>query len=352
MNEPVDRGAGRWCGRTRWRGAFLGLTLIVGLLLTHGAEASVELDEDFPTPPARAPAVRFWIDVFTRYSNEDVIIHDRLDPSLIHCVVPARETDAITRMLHSVEERFLLTTWARHPAAVVLGGEPEALPRVRTQRGLREAFAQALVSQRLYRPIVESALKSEGLPTALAALPLVESSYHPGATSPAGAVGLWQMTEDTASQYLRISEKADERRDPKRASAAAARHLRLLRTRLPTWPLALTAYNNGLTGTQNARAAVGSDDLAMLVARYRGPGFGFASRNYYARFLAALEVSGEVERYFPELAPQRVLEYRVKRGDTLYGVARRHGVSAISLQVTNGLRSVALQPGQRILIRL
>jgi membrane-bound lytic murein transglycosylase D len=226
------------------------------------------------------------------------------------------------------------------------------LPRVRTQRGLRESFAQALVSQRLYRPVVEAALRSEGLPTALAALPLVESSYHPWATSPAGAVGLWQMTEDTAGQYLRISAKADERRDPKRASAAAARHLHLLRTRLPSWPLALTAYNNGLRGTQKARAAVGTDDLAVLVARYRGPGFGFASRNYYAKFLAALQVSGEIGRYFPELAPRRMVEYRVKRGDTLYGVARRHGVSAISLQVTNGLRSAALQPGQRILIRL
>lgn len=351
MNEPADRGAGRWWGRARYRGALLGLVLAVALLLTHRAEATVELDEDFPTPPALAPMVRFWVDVFTRYSNDDVIIHDRTDPSLIHCVVSARETDTITSLLRSVEERFVLTTWARHPGRVVLG-EPEASPRVRTQRGLREAFAQALVSQRLYRPIVESALKSEGLPAALAALPLVESSYHPGATSSAGAVGLWQMTESTASQYLRISERADERRDPRRASAAAAQHLRLLRTRMPTWPLALTAYNNGLTGTQNARAAVGSDDLATLVARYRGPGFGFASRNYYARFLAALEVSGEIERYFPELAPRRMVEYRVKRGDTLYGVARRHGVSAISLQVTNGLRSAALQPGQRILIRL
>jgi membrane-bound lytic murein transglycosylase D len=352
VNEPGDRGARRSGNRTRWRGAFLGLALAVGLLLARRAEASVELDEDFPTPPALAPVVRFWVDVFTRYSNEDVIVHDRLDPSLIHCVVPAREPDALERTLRSVEERFVLATWARHPANVLLGQEPEALPRVRTQRGLREAFAQALVSQRLYRPVVEAALRSEGLPAALAALPLVESSYHPWATSPAGAVGLWQMTEGTASQYLRISDRADERRDPKRASAAAARHLRLLRSRLPTWPLALTAYNNGLRGTQNARAAVGSDDLADLVARYRGRGFGFASRNYYARFLAALQVSGEVERHFPELAPRRMVEYRVKRGDTLYGVARRHGVSPISLQVTNGLRSAALQPGQRILIRL
>src|SRR6187431_805019 len=124
VNEPEDRGAGRWCGRTRCRGAFLGLVLAIALLLAHRAEATVELDEDFPTPPALAPVVRFWVDVFTRYSNDDVIIHDRNDPSLIHCVVSARETDAITSLLRSIEERFVLTTWARHPGRVVLG-EPE-----------------------------------------------------------------------------------------------------------------------------------------------------------------------------------------------------------------------------------
>jgi membrane-bound lytic murein transglycosylase D len=328
--------------------------LAAGLLLAGRAGATPELDEEFPTPPALAPAVRFWVDVFTRYSNEQVVIHDRLDPSLIHRVVSLRQPQVLARTLGAFEQRTLLGSWVRGPGSVVLGDELSECPssRVRTQRGLREAFAQALVSERLYRPIVEDALRRQGLPSGLAALPLVESSYHPWASSSAGAVGLWQMTESTASRYLRISEKADERRDPVRATVAAARHLRLLRERLPHWPLAITAYNNGLTGTQNARAATRSDDVAVLVARYRGPGFGFASRNYYAKFVAALQIVREPERYFPELAPRRMVEYQVKRGDTLYGVARRHGVSPTLLQVTNGLRSAALQPGQRILIRL
>lgn len=355
MKEPVDRAAGWWCGSVRRRGALRRAALVAGLLLASRAHALVELDDEFPTPPALAPAVRFWVDVYTRYSNDEIVIHDALDPSLIHRVVSAREPEVVAQIMRTLEQRLVLGAWVRPPGTVLLGsdvGERDTRLRVRTQRGLREAFAQALVSERLYRPIVEDALRRQGLPTDLAALPLVESSYHPWAASAAGAVGLWQMTEDTASRYLRISEKADERRDPVRASIAAARHLRLLRDRLPNWPLALTAYNNGLTGTQNARAATRSDDLAVVLARYRGPGFGFASRNYYAKFLAARQVARNVERYFPELPPCRMVEYQVKRGDTLYGVARRHGVSPIVLQVTNGLRSASLQPGQRILIRL
>ena len=217
---------------------------------------------------------------------------------------------------------------------------------------MREAFAGALAAERLYRPIVERVLRREGLPAALAALPLVESSYHPGAISGAGAVGLWQLTPPVARRYIKVSGDVDERTDPARASEAAARHLRELRDALPSWPLALTAYNHGLAGVQRARAELGTDDLGLLVAHYRGPRFGVASRSFYAQFLAALHVMRHAGRYFPELTLGRILEYRVKRGDTLYRLARRHGVSLAALRVTNGLRSVALQPGQRLLIRL
>jgi membrane-bound lytic murein transglycosylase D len=230
--------------------------------------------------------------------------------------------------------------------------EPAGAGRLGVQRGMREAFADALVAKRLYHGIVLEALAAEGLPRGLAALPLVESSYHPGATSPAGAAGLWQLMPETGGRYLRVRGGEDERHDPVRASRAAARHLRELREALPSWPLALTAYNRGLAGVERVRRAAGSDDLGALVARYRGPGFGFSARNFYAKFLAARHVAQHRERYFPELAPARMLEYRVKRGDTLAAVARRHGVSAASLRVTNGLRSASLQPGQRILIRL
>jgi LysM repeat protein len=59
----------------------------------------------------------------------------------------------------------------------------------------------------------------------------------------------------------------------------------------------------------------------------------------------------EHDVFFPELAPIRVVEYRVQRGDTLAAVARRHGVSTRLLQAKNGLHSETLRPGQRLLIR-
>jgi membrane-bound lytic murein transglycosylase D len=354
--RPADRSRGWWWGGGARRGvALASVALAAGLFLASGRTATAEVLVDFPTPAAMAPAVRFWVDVFTRYTCEQAVIHDRLEPWVVYQVVSGSAAD-VALQTRGTEEQLALVGFA---AGGLIGFQPVgplpgAVPvsRVRVQRGLREAFAAALAAQRLYRPVVERALRREGLPEELGALPLVESSYHPAATSRAGAVGLWQFTPETGRRYLKIARGIDERRDPVRASDAAARHLRELREALPSWPLALTAYNRGLTGVLRARQAIGSDDLGELVARYRGPGFGFASRNYYAEFLAALHVMRHAAHYFPELAPVRMVEYRVRRGDTLLAVARRHRVSLASLRITNGLRSAPLQPGQRILIRL
>lgn len=290
--------------------------------------------EELPTSPLLAPVVRFWVDVFTRWSVDDVVLHDRLEPETIYTVLRAPVADDEVALHLALLE-----------ARVGLG-------RVRSQRGLRETIADGLVAARLYAPVVEAALDGEGLPRVLAALPLLESSYHPWVTSRAGAVGLWQLTEATARQHaLRIVPGLDERRDPVLASAAAARHLRQLRDSLPTWPLALTAYNRGQTAVQRARQVGGTDDLGELVRRRGAPGLGFAARNFYAEFLAAARVMRERDVFFPELAPVRVVEYRVQRGDTLEAVARRHGVSTRLLQAKNGLHSETLRPGQRLLIR-
>lgn len=315
----------RWAGRLR-------LAMLVLAALPAFARSAAA--EEMPTSPLLVPVVRFWVDVFTRWSVADVILHDRFAPERVYAVLRGPVSAA------EVE---------RHVAVLEAG---VGLGRVRVQRGLRETIADGLVAARLYAPIVEAALAREGLPRALAALPLLESSYHPWITSRAGAVGLWQLTEATARQHsLRILPGLDERRDPARASRAAARHLRQLRDGLPNWPLALTAYNRGRAAVQRARAAAGTDDLGELVRRRGAPGLGFAARNFYAEFLAAVRVMRERDTFFPELAPIRVVEYRVRAGDTLDGVARRHGVSPRLIQTKNGLRSDRLRPGQRLLIR-
>jgi membrane-bound lytic murein transglycosylase D len=310
--------------------------------------------DPFPIPEQLAPAARFWIDVFTRYSQRDYIIHDRIEPGHVYDVVTttgAGDEELVAARVRAVVDRLALTDLSGLDLSSPQVPAVAPADRVRVQRGMREVFGAGLTEQRRFHHIVERALEREGLPIELSVLPLVESSYNPEAVSRAGATGMWQFTATTARRYLRIHGRVDERLDPVRSSHAAARHLRELREALPSWPLALTAYNHGLTGVERARRIVGSDDLGLLVSEYRGPGFGFASRNFYAEFLAARHVVEHVATYFPEQAPNRLIEYRVKRGDTIYALARRHGVTVPNLLALNGRRS-KIQPGQVLLIRL
>lgn len=352
MASRPRRGPGRrWWWRWGWAPAAL---FVVGLTPRVGVAGDV-----FPEPLELAPAVRLWAATFTQYGHRDVVVHDRETLGLVYEVVrdvPPGDDDprvraAVARAVDRIERAA-----ARRPTRVALFEVPAppagAAARVRTQRGMREAVAQALLAERLFRATVRRALDAERLPRDLAALPLVESSYHPGRVSRAGAVGLWQLTAAVADRHLRVDGSVDERRDPARSSAAAAAHLRALHDRFGSWPLALTAYNHGPAGVQRARETVASDDLATIIERYDGPGFGFASRNFYAEFLAARHVLRHASAYFPDLRPGRMVTYRVKRGDTLDRVARRHGVSVPSLRVTNGIRSAALRPGQVLLVRL
>jgi membrane-bound lytic murein transglycosylase D len=175
---------------------------------------------------------------------------------------------------------------------------------------------------------------------------------------------------------LRINRRVDERFNVQLATRAAARLLRENYAVLGTWPLAVTAYNHGTSGMQRAVKTVGTKDFGAIVTRYHGPLFGFASRNFYAEFLAAVEVVKHHKQHFPNLvlarspyvqsdARQASQEashlptaaatslhnkvYRVRPGDTLWAIARRFGTTTSQLVALNNLKQRRLlTPGQAL----
>ena len=88
----------------------------------------------------------------------------------------------------------------------------EAAGKIQSQRGIRDQFRDGLIRSGRWKPIIEGILTAYGIPSELAALPHVESSYNPEATSKAGAVGVWQFTKSTGRRYLRIDRYVDERK--------------------------------------------------------------------------------------------------------------------------------------------
>jgi len=170
---------------------------------------------------------------------------------------------------------------------------------LRVQQGMAERFRQSLVRARTYLPQIQAVFRSFGLPEGLALLPTVESGFHLYARSKCGAMGLWQFTRATGKEYMTVSGRRDDRLNPQRATQAAAELLQHNHELLGDWPLAITAYNYGTGGMLQAVEATNGGDYCEILRRWDGPRFGFASKNYYSEFLAALQVYQYREAYFP-----------------------------------------------------
>ena len=108
----------------------------------------------------------------------------------------------------------------------------------------------------------------------------------------------------TGKRWLRVDGTVDERLDPYKSTLAAAQFLNINYSILGTWPLALTAWNHGAGGMRKAKEELGTDDITTIIRNYQGRTFGFASRNFYVSFLAALEVDRNAERFFGRLDRQ------------------------------------------------
>ena len=127
---------------------------------------------------------------------------------------------------------------------------------------LRNQVAFMLSACNFYMPIFEEALDAYGLPLELRYLPIIESALNPSAVSRAGASGLWQFMIGTGKIYgLESNSLVDERRDPIKATWAAARYLKEMYDIYGDWNLVIAAYNCG-PGTINKaiRRANGETD--------------------------------------------------------------------------------------------
>ncbi len=274
--------------------------------------------------------IEFWKEVFARYSRRQVIFHDSRDLRIIYKVVSferdphknAREAARQRRQLKRYRLKLVrqlrtmatarsekdLTQDSRRLAKLLrsLGYKPSRrfyarLQRdIRMQRGVREKFEAGIVRSGQFLEHIEPMFREFGLPMELTMLPHVESSFNSKARSKAGAVGLWQFIRGTGRIYLTINRTQDQRLDPLYASRAAAKLLRYNYEKLGNWPLAITAYNQGLNAMLRARKRWGPE-LHRIVSNHRSRTFGFSGRNFYPEFLAAVLVARNSHRYFPNL---------------------------------------------------
>ena len=244
-------------------------------------------------------------------------------------------------------------------------------PRVQYYLNYFQAMAPsrlAVVLERgaRYEPMIRERLAAEGLPGDLFYLAMIESGWSSEAVSRAYAVGMWQFMRGTGRGYgLRVDTWVDERRDPVKATDAAARHLRDLRERFGSLYLAAAAYNAG-AGTVSRGLGRLEPAEEMEEAEEAGDAAFFRlaetrllrheTRDYVPKLIAAAIIAKQPARYGIATSPVQPFAYDslvVSDATGLDVVARLAGVSLGEIRDLNPqyLR-LATPPGSESVIRL
>jgi membrane-bound lytic murein transglycosylase D len=307
--------------------------------LVCAAVVPVSAAENFPLYPCVSANVKFWEDIYSRYSTRQGILHDTDDLSLVYGVVDLVDWEAPdaaqlnSDRIKNAKERIIAILTALgsgNPAATPEEKRIAALfpkqrrtsfhqarDNIRLQIGQKDRFYEGLLRSGKYLAHFKQIFADKGLPTDLAYLPHVESSFNPKAYSKAGASGLWQFTRSTGKDYLTINQLVDERADPYLATIAAAQLLQENYAALQSWPLALTAYNYGRAGMVRALREHGSYET--IFNSYNQGYFKFASRNFYSEFLAAMRTAKRFESLprLPLERPEVTSTFRLKESAPL-----------------------------------
>jgi membrane-bound lytic murein transglycosylase D len=296
----------------------------------HQEKALGYSDSAFEIPNGMQERVQFWLDIYTKYTNDQGLLHDSKYTNLIYetidlsditnnSILTAAQKDKakhkrVKEAKKMVAER--LKGLAKVKDASELTGddlryykmfdsideknkftEAARRGRLRYQAGQKDQFINGITQSGRYLRQMEEIFREEGLPVQLTRLPFVESSFNLSARSKVGASGIWQFMRSSGRLYLRMDDVCDDRNDPLRATRAAARKLRQEFFMLQTWPLTVTGWNHGAAGIRRMTEKYKSKELGELTD-VRGHRFGFASANFFASFLAALEAEKNAGKYF------------------------------------------------------
>ena len=327
-------------------------------LLVSGAE------DPFRQYEAIEPNVAFWEKVYSVYPSTKGIIHDNLNLSIIYDVIDLLPQDQhgarkinrkrakkakekyrkiLDRLAQGhkperAEEKKVKLLWGKDFSPDVFRNASES---IRFQLCQKDRFIPGIIRSGAYLAEIKKIFAQYNLPTDLAYLPHVESSFNYKAYSKFGAAGIWQFTRSTGRRFMTVDYTLDERRDPILATHAAAKFLKKNYELLGSWPLAITAYNHGPNGMLRAKKKFGGYE--RIFTTYNGKRFKFASRNFYSEFLAARQVAKNYKDYFGDLSldkPKSCFSLSLPGFAPAAEVAKHFKVDLVTLQGLNpGLRN-------------
>lgn len=215
-----------------------------------------------------------------------------------------------------------------------------------------------------YESMIRQRLQEQGLPEDLVYLALIESGFSNSATSRARAVGMWQFMKGTAKGYgLRVDSWVDERRDPYKATIAAARHLKDLNERFGSPYLAAAAYNAGAGRVSRGLGRLPDEDEsdstsadAMFFRLYDTKFLRRETKDYVPKLIAAALIAKEPARYGFTVAPGEPIAYDSIVVPTMTGldvIARLADTTVAAIRELNPqFLRLATPPGVPSVVRL
>ena len=287
-------------------------------------DADHKVNKEFQIPSEIKSSTGFWLRIYTQYSTQQVVLFDANHMDTIYEVLDFRELaqKSKSQMMYEIVSNNRLTKalslYKKAFAALAKNPRPKNPTReqknilaqhkdpkhrqsfldleasFKVMRGQRDNIVNGLLAAESFFPKMEMIFSRMNVPKELTRISLVESSFNLRATSKVGASGVWQFMPHIGKKYLTINDQMeiDERRSPLKSTAAAAKMLRWNQHYLGSWPLAIIAYNHGLKNLPKLKdKSADFSKIAYLFQSSTGkkkPPLGWASRSYYAEFLAVL----------------------------------------------------------------
>jgi membrane-bound lytic murein transglycosylase D len=339
-------------------------------------DADQRINPEFHVPAELEKPFHFWLDIYTKYTTQQMVFFDRVNPDVVYEILDFRELSQkhpnriiyeltmkhwITKKIKAYKAAFASLSkkhQKRHKMTEEEKNILSALERSKhqhlkvaalaktfhSQLGQRDNMVKGLLAAESYFPMMEQLFMSEGIPPELTRLSMVESSFDLSAYSRVGAVGIWQFMPGPGHKLLTIDDQAgiDERVSPLKSTVAAGRLLHFNYKLFHNWALAITSYNHGLRGLSKFRKKSSRNDMRSLAylfdpASKKSP-LGFASKNYYLEFLAVLHAEAYHHLFYGE-PPSRELKplvyKRLETSETAYAVAMEHGIPIQEMRVAN-----------------
>lgn len=309
--------------------------------------------DTFKVPEGLKKDVDFWIKIYTKYSTQQGVFHVAGDTEVILGEIDLTQVYANQKwsaIRKELESEILIKRQKRNLAAK----HKIDIKNIRLQMGLKDRMLEAIKISGRYFPMIEKIFESEGIPKELSRIVFVESSFNIYAQSSVGASGLWQIMPRVSRKYQYMTPSQDLRNHPFYSTQLAAVILKENYNILKSWPLAVTAYNHGVGSMRKVIKKFKSNDIAFLVNNSNSKkGLGFASKNFYSTFLAALHVESHANIYFPEpIYKYKELEtkqYKIKKVITYDQLLTDFESDKELLRFYNPhLNTKLLKPGQKI----